>query len=758
MRILLLIIFIISSVFSTKQALAQVANSSPQQCLINSPRLTTPQLPTLDQLISDDQLVIISDHTEINYPGHLKYWGNIDFIQNNTFIHAQRAEINRQENSFTASGNLHFQDKIMTLNSDSLTGTLDGKNTELINTKYWFNGMSIHGQADSFKMADGKTLVLRNALFTTCPTDQPDWALRAKKITIDTENEWAIVRRATFELFDIPVFYFPYLTLPISDKRATGFLYPNIGTNSRNGADISVPFYWNIAPEYDLTLTPRIMTNRGFQLGAKFRYLVDQQQGLLNVEYLGSDKASNSEKRYLLYWQHQGKINKNWRISTDVIHASDDNYFNDIGSEFTNKTDNQLIKTAELGYYQDSWWLNLKIQDIKVLGAQENPYQLMPQLSFHSYQNQINPFVEYDLFSEFSYFANNKTVNNEALRLHVEPTLRVPLNYATGSLVTELSLLQTWYQQTEISTNTTKNISRTLPQFRINASINFERDATLFNQQYLQTFEPQFQYLYVAKKDQSEIKLYDTAKLRDDYHGLFRARRFSGLDRIADANQITLGITNRFRNSDNQETFKLSVGQTYYLTKNTTMLDGTVNEDGSVASSALAGEIDFQPLKHWYFSGAIQFEQSSHAISQAKTTIDYRLNSDKLIQFSHRYIDKINTTKIDQLGLQGVWPINQDWTFVGNYYRDINLHRTIESFIGLQYESCCWAITLQAYRQLNTIYENSTTQPTSAQAEFDNGFKFNFKIKGLGASSKLSAKEMLDDGLFSYRRPYYLKN
>ena len=733
------------------------AQEAPHQCQINSPRLSNNQLPSLESMVDQEQLFILSDHTKINYPGHLTYWGQVEFSQKDTYIKAQRAEINRKTNVLTASGNLHFQDSMITLSSDSITSSLDGLNTELINTKYWFNGMMIHGQADSFRVENGSNLILDNAIFTTCPDDQPDWLLHAKRINIDTEKEWAVIHQATLRLFDIPVFYFPYLTLPISEKRATGFLYPNIGSSSRNGIDISTPFYWNIAPEYDLTLTPRLMTNRGIQLISEFGYLVDQQQGLLNVEYLGSDKAYNDQERYLVYWQHAGKINDNWRISTDFTLVSDDNYFNDIGSKFANKTDNQLTKVAELSYFEDNWWVNIKVQDIDVLGTQSSPYQLMPQLSFHSYQNPINQYVEYDLFSEFSYFTNSEITSNEAFRTHIEPTLRIPLNYAAGHITTELSLLQTWYQQDDKINNTSDTISRTLPKFRIHASINLERNAHFFGQDYLQTLEPQLQFLYVPYEDQSQIKLYDTAALRDDYHGLFRSRRFSGLDRIADANEITLGITNRFRNSESQETLKVSIGQTFYLTDSKTQLD-ELSQSLATGRSALAGEVDFKASEHWFVSAAVQLNDQADSIIQSKTTLDYRLDSDKLIQLSHRFVKDISNNQIDQLGLQGVWPINNEWTFIGNYYRDINLHRTIESFVGLQYESCCWAVRLQAYRQLNVNYGLNEFTNYLAPEEFDSGISFSFQIKGLGSTTKLNAKAMLNDGLFSYRRPYYLKN
>lgn len=722
------------------------------QCKINTPYISPENLPRLS---NDDGVVYVSaDKANIQYPSVLNYTGNVVFHQNDKFIRANSAQYNELDNLFSASGNLHFQDERLTLTSNSLTTSLDGSNTELTQNKYWFNNSMIHGSSDSFRVEDGRYLILDNALFTTCPDETPDWALRAKEIKIDSSQAWATIRRATLEVFEVPVFYFPYLTLPISDKRSSGFLYPSIGSNSKNGLEISAPFYWNIAPNYDMTITPRIMTERGVQLINEFRYLTNQQTGLIDVEYLHHDRSFD-DKRYLFYWQHAGKINENWRVSSNFTHVSDDNYFNDIGSEYGNKTDNQLLKNIELSYFSDDWWLNMRVQDIQVLGQQEKPFQLLPQLSFHSYNNALGNNVEYDMFSEFSHFSKTNGERQKTSRLHVEPTLRLPLQWSAVNLVSEVKYMQTWYQQEQGSKE--ESISRGLPQFKMYADINFER-ALKLTPNYTQTLTPQIQYLYVPYKDQSNIGLYDTALLRDDYPGLFRARRFSGLDRIIDTEQITLGISTIVKDEKKQTRLKASLGQTFYLrTSQMAQQEGTVNQVFPDRSS-LAGELTYSFDKRWAFSHAMQLNDKQDTITQSKSTLDYQANDSKLLQFSHRYVKDINQTKINQLGVKAIWPINSNWTFVGNYYRDINLNRTIETFTGLQYESCCWSVRVQAYRQLQAQYIEGINNSVLADERFDTGISFNFQIKGLGSQKPSNADDMFSKGLFTYRKPYYLNN
>ena len=743
----LITLLILSSLATNLWAKEQTIAS---QCEIITPFIVSKDLPKINLI--NDRVSIMSDHATIQYPSLLDYKGNVIFQQNEKFIRADQARYDEVTNIFSASGNLHFQDQHLTLVSDGLTTSLSGKKTQLTTNKYWFNNSMIHGQSDSFDVTDGRYLSLKNALFTTCPNDTPDWALKAEEINIDTTLAWATISNATLEIFEVPVFYFPYLTLPISDKRSSGFLYPSIGSSSKNGLEISTPYYWNIAPNYDMTITPIIKTERGLQLNTEFRYLDNGQEGLVNVEYLHNDRSID-EKRYLLYWQHTGQFNENWRIATDFTQVSDDNYFNDIGSDYGNSTDNQLIKSIDLGYYTDDWWLNMRIQDIQVLGQQTDPYVLLPQISFHSYHNTLGDYFEYDLFSELSHFQRNNGTEEKTSRLHAEPTLRLPLNFSSFNVTSEVKLMQTWYQQD--SGENEESISRTLPQFKLYADVDFERPLK-FTPGFTQTLTPKVQYLYVPYEDQQDIGIYDTALLRDDYSGLFRERRFSGLDRIVDTNQVTLGMTTTIKDENNRPKFTASIGQTFFLERTKLFEDQGDSDEIFPDRSSLAGELSYSINNQWELNHAMQLNEQQNSVTQSKSTLDYRLNSSKLIQLNHRYVKDINDDKINQLGMSGVWPINQDWTFVGNYYRDINLNRTIETFAGLQYESCCWSVRFQAYRQLQAQYVEGSDNITTE--EFETGFSFSFQIKGLGADKSINASDMLNSGLFSYRRPYYLKN
>ena len=559
------------------------------------------------------------------------------------------------------------------------------------------------------------------------------------------------------------------MTVPVSDKRKTGFLYPSFSTSTTNGFEVSAPYYWNIAPEYDLTFTPNYMTNRGLFTKTEFRYLAGEaQNGRLNFEYLGSDRMiGGSPNRYLYNWQHQGAIDKNWRVLTNFTEVSDNNYFNDLKSDVNRATDNQLSRIGEVSYFERDWDISTRVQDIKVLGEDEKPYQVMPQVNFNYRAADFWNNLDFGFNSELTNFAHQDDDVNTATRLHMAPSLTLPIHGPSGSLTSQLKLMQTNYWQDK---NNTKfdtlddTVSRTIPQVRINGQINFERFTEIFEQNYRQTLEPQFQYLYVGYEDQRGIGIYDTAQLQDDYFGLFRDRRFSGLDRIADANQVTLGITTRFFDDHNQEATKFSLGQIFYLQDSKLGFEDNIFEQNQ-STSVLAAELDTRLSQDWYLGAAIQYDTNTSDNKKTEVTLDFRPEANKLLQLSYRYVpDLLNSNtndlvNISQAGVRGAWPINDSLYFVGNWYYDLNESRSIETYTGFQYESCCYAIRLSYHYRIKTNYDDNIGSAIIDEREqFERGVYLNLVIKGLGGSGPLGVTDMLNDGLFNYRKPLYLRN
>ncbi|MCH1929781.1 LPS assembly protein LptD [Shewanella sp. A25] len=746
---------------------AEESSTTASQCVIEPP---VPRIESQSGLSAAERqkIRIVSDKSNAEMGKQAVFSGDVVFSQGDRHIAADEAILDQATEQFDANGNLIFQDTLFTVTADSLQAQMRSNRATLMGAQYWLHGQQVHGDAEKLQITMNNNLVLTNTNFTTCPPDDVSWLLEAEKIKINSDEEWGEIWNAKLRVADIPVFYIPYMTVPVSDKRKTGFLYPSFSTSTTNGFEVSAPYYWNIAPEYDLTFTPSFMSERGLFTKTEFRYLAGEaQNGRLNFEYLGNDSMiSGSPNRYLYNWQHQGAIDKNWRVLANFTEVSDNNYFNDLKSDVNRATDNQLSRIGEVSYFERDWDFSTRVQDIKVLGEDEKPYQVMPQLNFNYRAASFWQNLDFGFNSELTNFAHQDSDVNTATRLHMAPSITLPIHGPSGSLTSQLKLMQTnyWQQNNNPDQELDETVSRTIPQVRINGQINFERFTEYFDQNYRQTLEPQFQYLYVGYEDQRGIGIYDTALLQDDYFGLFRDRRFSGLDRISDANQFTLGMTTRLFDDHNQEATKFSIGQIFYLEDSKVGFEDNLFEQNQ-STSVLAAELDTRLTQDWYVGAAIQYDTDSSDNKKTEVTLDYRPEVNKLLQFSYRYVpDLLNSNtndlaNISQAGMRTAWPISDSLYLVGNWYYDLNEKRSIETYTGFQYESCCYAIRLSYHYRIKTNYDdNIGSAIVDNREQFESGVYLNLVIKGLGGSGPLGVSDMLNDGLFNYRKPLYLRN
>ncbi|WP_394131303.1 LPS assembly protein LptD [Shewanella maritima] len=751
-------------------ALLESNNAYAEQALGHC-AITPPLSPSVNDRsaissLKQDDILIISDKSYAEMDQTAYFEGNVSFSQGSRHIAANKATVDQQKQQLNAEGNLIFVDELFTVTAEELEAKMISNQATLSGARYWLHGQQINGDAQQLEITGENNLVLSDTNFTTCPPESQSWLLEAKTIKIDSEEEWGEIWDAKLRVANIPIMYIPYMTVPISDKRKSGFLFPEFSTSTTNGVQISVPYYWNISPQYDLTLTPDYMSSRGLFLKTEFRYMgSEQQSGQFNVEYLGDDrKLSNSPDRYLYHWNHQGVIDENWRVKVNYTNVSDNNYFNDLSSDVNRSTDNQLSRMGEISYFQQNWDMNLRVQDIKVLGEEEKPYQVMPQLNFNYRSVDLFDSLDFNLNTEITNFQHQDDTFSTATRLHIEPSLVLPIHGPVGSFTSELKLLQTnyWQQNGDDGFDVDDSVSRTIPQVRLNGQINFERNTEYLSQSYRQTFEPQMQYLYVGYEDQTGIGVYDSAFLQEDYFGLFRDRRFSGLDRIADANQLTLGFTTRLFDENNLEQTKLSVGQIFFFEESKVLRDLNAIAS-SQSTSVLAAELETRLYDDWFLSTSLQFDTEDGDSKKSQATLDYRPMPGKLVQFSYRYVpDLVNnntndSVNISQAGVRTTWPIMDDLHFVGNFYYDLNERRSVETYAGIQYESCCWAMRLSYHYRIKTNYEDDFSEIDSRE-QFERGIYLNFVIKGLGGSGPLGVEDMLNEGLFNYRKPLYLRN
>ncbi len=700
------------------------------------------------KLAKPKEIVVSANRVNIEQDTVAEFKDDVEIANDSALIKAQQARIDRNSRKLEATGDIQFQDAQINVSSDALLLDLDSGMMSMQSTQYQMLSFQGRGSAQQIALNQEQGVKLEDVSFTTCPVNQEDWRIEASSIEIEPGELWGKTRHTKFYVKDVPVLYLPYFAFPVTDQRQSGLLFPEISSSEATGLSYEQPIYWNIAPNYDATFTPRLMTSRGLQLKNKFRYLTQQHSGELHFEYMHSDSDTpTNDSRYFYRLSHSGELGENWFINAELNGLSDDNYIVDLGSDFYNRADTHLFKTVSFSYYGDNLSLNAALRDFETIGDHPNSYRALPEIKL-DYNLWQSGLLELNLQSELAYFDSGDAAQPEATRLHLVPKLSLPLRNSWSEFLAEASIIHTSYNQRNIeNTGLERNVDRTLGQARLYGSIAFERDATWLGQKVTQTLEPKFQYLYTSYQDQSKIGLYDTTRLLNDFDGLFRGQEFTGLDRISDKNQMTLGVSTRYIDQNNREQFKLSLGQIFYFDSNR-VLEASKSED----RSAVALELDWNITSRWFSHSELQISAQDEKIERSNMSIEYRLSDDKLVQFNHRYVRDLSGEKIEQIGIVATWPVAKNWQWIGRYYRDLDLNRTTESYTGVQYDSCCWSLQVIWERHLSNRFDALGNQSIN---DYESGIKFKFAFKGMGQQSKRS--HILDDGLYGYRRPYLLE-
>ena len=689
----------------------------------------------------------MSDSAEVLENQLASFAGNVDITTDSAVIHAEKAEVSDNGKSVSATGNVTYSDRQLSVSSDGLSVSSQTQTLNMQNTVYQLTGFVGHGAAEEIDISADDGISLKEVSFTTCPLGQEDWRLVASEISIEQGETMGEARHTRFYVGDVPVLYLPYFAFPVSNQRQSGLLFPLISSSTSTGIDYEQPYYWNIAPNYDMTISPRLMSNRGVQLKTEFRYLTESSQGNLFLEYLPNDtKLASDDSRYFYRYQHQGTLGDSWMLNADLNGISDNNYIVDLGSDFYNRSDTTINRTLGVEYFSNHVDFSLYVRDFDTIGDYEDIYRALPEAKIQLRQ-PLGDMLALTVDSELAYFDNAQENNPTALRWHVAPTLSLPYQRYWGEMTAELTVMNTYYHQREIEgTLLEEEVNRTLTRGRLFSSLYLERNDNLLGNNMTVTLEPKIQYLYTSYEDQSNIGLYDTTALLNDVNGLFRGQEFTGLDRINDNNQITLGVTSRVIDDANREQFVVSLGQIFYLAD--TRITATTDDRNR---SALAAELDWRFDDNWFVHSTVQIATDNDKVERSSMVLEYRRDNESLVQMSHRFVRDLSGETIDQLGISASWPIAKNWHWVGRSYRDLERDRSIENYFGVQYESCCWAVRLVAQRSLSNRYDALGQQNTN---EFDSSIGLQFIFKGIGSAR--SNRDMLEDGMFGYRQPYVL--
>lgn len=778
-RIPTLLATMIATALYSQQGLAADLAS---QCMLGVPSYDR---PLVQGDTNDLPVTINADHAKGDYPDDAVFTGSVDIMQGNSRLQADEVQLHQKEapgqpepvRTVDALGNVHYDDNQVILKGPKGWANLNTKDTNVWEGDYQMVGRQGRGKADLMKQrGENRYTILDNGSFTSCLPGSDTWSVVGSEIIHDREEQVAEIWNARFKVGPVPIFYSPYLQLPVGDKRRSGFLIPNAKYTTTNYFEFYLPYYWNIAPNMDATITPHYMHRRGnIMWENEFRYLSQAGAGLMELDYLPSDKVyedehpnDDSSRRWLFYWNHSGVMDQVWRFNVDYTKVSDPSYFNDFDNKYGSSTDGYATQKFSVGYAVQNFNATVSTKQFQVFSEQNtSSYSAEPQLDVNYYQNDVGPF-DTRIYGQTVHFVNTRDDMPEATRVHLEPTINLPLSNNWGSINTEAKLLATHYQQTNLdwynSRNTTKldeSVNRVMPQFKVDGKMVFERDMEMLARGYTQTLEPRAQYLYVPYRDQSDIYNYDSSLLQSDYSGLFRDRTYGGLDRIASANQVTTGVTSRIYDDAAVERFNISVGQIYYFTESRTGDDNiTWENDDKTGSLVWAGDTYWRISERWGLRGGIQYDTRLDNVATSNSSIEYRRDEDRLVQLNYRYaspeyiqatLPKYYSTAeqykngISQVGAVASWPIADRWSIVGAYYYDTNANKQADSMLGVQYSSCCYAIRVGYERKLNG-WDND-----KQHAVYDNAIGFNIELRGLSSNYGLGTQEMLRSNILPYQ-------
>lgn len=672
--------------------------------------------------------------------GVSEFIGDVELHRDGQSLSAGHLRHNKATGLAEARGDVSFNDGT---NFSFLT-----QETQLnLETRTGFAGPGEFRLGDGFARGDAERIDfegpditrLTRTRYTTCAPGQNDWFLKIRELELDTREDIGTAYHTSISFLGVPVFYLPYLSFPISDERKSGFLIPRLGYSGNRGTEIAAPYYLNLAPNYDDTVTPRYLSKRGWQLQNEFRYLTPRSQGELNLEALPSDDLENGDDRAAAGYKHQHVFSSRWSGNADLRWVSDKDYFEDFGDNLGITSQTHLPQNAQLAYRGALWNFSALAADYQTIDPDiapaDRPYARLPQINLSLNQPARPNRVNYYFESEAVNF--DRSVGVTGGRLNLSPALALPLSNGYGFVTPRLGLRHISYSLAS-APEETPSVTRGV--FSLDSGLVFERDSRWGGRPFLQTLEPRLYYLYLPAKNQDALPNFDTGIPELSFSNLFRDNRFSGGDRIGDANQLTAAVTTRFLDDmDGSERARASLGRIYYFTDREVNLPaGTDNAGGS----DIVGEAAATLPGNWHARGNLLWRPQDDHAQKYNYYLQYNPAKNRIVNLGKRF----SRGEIEQTDISGEWPLAARWTFRGRSLYSQREKRNIESYAGVEYNACCWALRLMAGRRLIYDIDNSNA------ATQNNSIMLELELTGLSKLGRVPDSP-LRESVFSFASP-----
>ncbi len=635
---------------------------------------------------------VTSDGAEVSKLGDALLKGQVRLKQGDRLLTAENARYQAKGGDFSVSGNVEYTDPQVKVSGqtatwDPLSGARFG------DAKFELPARPARGQAAAIAVAPDGKLTLTTVQYTGCPVGNNSWVLQAGELRIDQATQQGVGRNVRLDFQGVPILYTPFISFPVSDARKSGFLFPGFGNSNKSGFELAAPYYFNLAPNYDATLTPRIFTRRGGQLGAELRYLGQHFRSQLEGDWLPHDSLARRDRSWV-HLQHQQDLSGRLRLSIDAANASDVGYFEDFGLGPEGTSISYVERSARLTYLDRHWTAIGLLQDFQTIDRSVpealRPYSRVPQVAFRGRWH--SNALDYALRGEFVNFTRRDGVTGA--RIDLEPTLQLPLRSAGRFLVPSLALRHTQYFLSDTAPGSNRSPTRTAPVATLDGGLVFERTTPSGR---VQTLEPRALYTYVPYRDQEALPLFDTGLPDLRLERLFDPQRYVGGDRLADANQIALGVTSRLIDPHTgRQLLQATFGQVRYFKAPRVGLPGEAAPRAS--ASDLIGELSIAAYGRWSVDLGLQWDPSTQQAVRRELALQYRADGGRVANLSYRYREG----RLEQLDASAAWPVSRAWNVFARQVYSLRDHAAIESFAGFEYKDCCWKLRLVARRYVST--------------------------------------------------------
>ena len=601
------------------------------------------------------------------------------------------------------------------------------------------------GKAESLTILSGRRALLSQARYTTCQADDPDWYLKTDSLILDQDNDTATGRNGILVFKNIPVLATPYFKAPLGNRRQSGFLTPTYGYSTLNGTSISAPYYFNIAPNYDFTLTPQWLSERGVRFGGEYRYLTRWGQGSLYGDLLPRDEKTKTT-RYYWHAQHssQGVLGDGvWQANINARKMSDNNFIDDFSVQDWDGGARTMPSEYSLRYKRDGLSLRLRQKSYQTLQTSNNqvdaPYDFKPQFDLRYYKRWGNWL--FNTQWESTRFAHDDVKNKaQGWRHIVYPSIAYEWRTPGAFIIPKLGVHMTKYDLSRVplpvnANNITynKSASRTLPIFSLDSGLILERQGKWFKQNIVQTLEPRIYYAHIPYKDQSNIWNFDSALADLDFSRIYSENLFTGGDRIAQANQVTAGISSRILKQDTgEELFQASLAQRYYFSKQDVNLSGTLENNNAHRKSDLLAAVSGKVSNQLWAQGFAQYNSDSGKLLRTDAAIRWQPAYRKVVNLGY-HENKILTEPSKTAYVSAQWPVSlmsNNLYAVSRLNYDLNNKRLTDAWMGIEYVKDCWIFRFVGQRTVDT------------NNRVDNTFYLQLELKGLGNVGNRANQEL----------------